>query len=738
MRLVWAKWLARLPGRSRIHNSFLHVFSMRTRFTIPVIFILLFLALIPSHADCQDFASLKGTITDSLLNEPIAGVVVTILPDGRSTQTTSDGSFQFSRIYPGNVTLHIESAFHAPQTIGPFLLREGERRVLDFTLIPTDQHGETVEVSADRETGIGITSLPLTPKIRSNATTVGDLLNRNGFHLESDGRTKYASLRGFSPQCVLVLVDGVPINPDGSPADLSTIPTESVERVDIYTTGAASRFGANALGGAVNIISRTTTSTDRTASLAATRGSFDLQRGAANLAVEDLSGIGANAGYDYQQQRNDFDFEHPYEGQQTRVNNSSRIYSGFLSLRPEKIPGLNLQGRVSNSHIEIPGAVFQETNGGAMAKRENRFYSLGYTLSRLRFNATLRELRQKFADRGGFIVYDKEYLQTARLIQGEFEGPIMRHFIFTAGSEYSSETFFNDDLVAPQRSLPKVSRRTIAAYGGLTALRNIGIIELSAETRYRVDHVDDKSHGSPFAGIGLSLNLPIILGGRASYSESYRLPPIDALFWRGDVFSEANPQLRPEQAISREAGFTVKYNRSFVFQTSQTWFRSNVTDLIIWRRQYDGKYKPVNIDQSQYVGTETSLSLSPKSRRIELTYHRTSLSATNLSSSSGYYGQTVPFKPDQVERLALQIDFAIFTAQYSYSFTGERQIREANTKSLPGFALHDIILELPFSVWSRSHTLQVAVFNITDQRYELLERMPMPPRSASLTLNIQI
>ncbi len=738
MRLVWAKWLARLPGRSRIHNSFLRVLSTPARLFLPLIFILLFLALIPSHANCQDFASLKGTITDSLLNEPIAGVVVTVLPDGRSTQTTADGSFQFNRIVPGNVTLRIESAFHATQTIGPFLLREGEHRALDLALIPSDQQGETVEVSAIRESGIGITSLSLTPKSRSGSTNVGDLLNRSGFHLESDGRTKYASLRGFSPQCVLVLIDGVPINPDGSPADLSTISTESVERVDVYTSGAASRFGANALGGAVNIISRTTTSQDQTASLAATRGSFDLQRGAANLALESLGGIGANAGYDYQQQRNDFDYVHPYNGEQKRVNNSSRLYSGYLSLRPEKIRGVLAQVRVSNSHIEIPGAIFQETNGGAMAKRENRHYSLGYTLSRLRLTATIRELYQKFADRGGFIVYDKEYLQTARLIQGEFESPLMRHFIVTAGSEYSSETFFNDDRVAPQRSLPKVSRRTIAAYGGLTALRNVGIFELSAETRFRVDNVDDKSHSSPFAGVGCKLRLPVTIGGHASYSESYRLPPIDALFWRGDVFSEANSQLRPEQAISREVGLTLKYDRSFVLAANQTWFKSDVTDQIIWRRQFDGRYKPVNIDQSRYVGTETSLALSPKNHRVELTYHRTSLAATNLSRSSGYYGQTVPFKPDQVERLALEVDFMLFTMQYSYSFTGERQIREANTKSLPGFALHDIILELPFSVWSRRHTLQLAMLNVTDERYELLERMPMPPRSASLTLNIQI
>ena len=216
------------------------------------------------------------------------------------------------------------------------------------------------------------------------------------------------------------------------------------------------------------------------------------------------------------------------------------------------------------------------------------------------------------------------------------------------------------------------------------------------------------------------------------------MPPIDATFWRGDVFSEANPDLRPERAITRDAGISLKYERAIVVNAAHTWFRSTVDDLIIWRRQFDGKYKPVNVDRSRYSGTESSVSVAPRNRRFEIAYHRTALDAVNLSQASGYYGQTVPFKPDLVERLSLDLDLKLFSLQYQYSYTGERQIREANTKQLPGFALHDLALEIPVPIWSRQHSLRAAVYNFTDTRYELLERMPMPPRSYSLTLNVQI
>lgn len=75
---------------------------------------------------------------------------------------------------------------------------------------------------------------------------------------------------------------------------------------------------------------------------------------------------------------------------------------------------------------------------------------------------------------------------------------------------------------------------------------------------------------------------------------------------------------------------------------------------------------------------------------------------------------------------------------YSYSFTGERYIREANSKALPGFALHDLILEYTLAVGPTSSTIRLAAYNLFDQRYELLERMPMPPRSLALSYRIAI
>jgi vitamin B12 transporter len=65
-------------------------------------------------------------------------------------------------------------------------------------------------------------------------------------------------LRGVpSSSQVLILVDGVPLGGVGSQfVDLSQIPIETVERVEIVRGGGSAIYGANAVGGVVNVITK--------------------------------------------------------------------------------------------------------------------------------------------------------------------------------------------------------------------------------------------------------------------------------------------------------------------------------------------------------------------------------------------------------------------------------------------------------------------------------------------------
>lgn len=66
-------------------------------------------------------------------------------------------------------------------------------------------------------------------------------------------------LHGMGSDATLVLVDGhrvAPGNVDGNFVDVSMIPLSAVERIEILTDGASAVYGADAVGGVVNIIMR--------------------------------------------------------------------------------------------------------------------------------------------------------------------------------------------------------------------------------------------------------------------------------------------------------------------------------------------------------------------------------------------------------------------------------------------------------------------------------------------------
>ncbi len=69
------------------------------------------------------------------------------------------------------------------------------------------------------------------------------------------------SIRGFNPRYVRIYMDGVPLNPaTDEPVDLSTLPVENIERIEVIKGPAPVKYGVNAMAGVILI---TTKSGDR-------------------------------------------------------------------------------------------------------------------------------------------------------------------------------------------------------------------------------------------------------------------------------------------------------------------------------------------------------------------------------------------------------------------------------------------------------------------------------------------
>jgi outer membrane cobalamin receptor len=79
-----------------------------------------------------------------------------------------------------------------------------------------------------------------------------------GLHVRVGGKGEaYVRLRGFRQREIALLVDGVPVSsPYDGQLDLSSLPVESVERIEVVKGASSVLYGSNAMGGVINIITR--------------------------------------------------------------------------------------------------------------------------------------------------------------------------------------------------------------------------------------------------------------------------------------------------------------------------------------------------------------------------------------------------------------------------------------------------------------------------------------------------
>jgi len=140
---------------------------------------------------------------------------------------------------------------------------------------------------------------------RDTARTLPELLSHlGGVHTRDNSGSpdRQVDLRGFGitgDQNTLVLLDGVRINEnDLSTTKLSSIPLQSIERIEILPGGGAVLFGGGASGGTINIITKAAIPNQTSGSLFTGYGSYasaDIRAGA-NYAGERL-GLALNAGH---------------------------------------------------------------------------------------------------------------------------------------------------------------------------------------------------------------------------------------------------------------------------------------------------------------------------------------------------------------------------------------------------------------------------------------------------------
>jgi outer membrane cobalamin receptor len=322
--------------------------------------------------------------------------------------------------------------------------------------------------------------------------------------------------------------------------------------------------------------------------------------------------------------------------------------------------------------------------------------------------------------------------------------------------EFRRDVLHHTDDISPYLSMNKTVRNNSALY--ISAEQHIDIswlrfaenLSLTGAARYdwsktRKDSTSYRDtvtsnsvkNWSPKVGAAISKGSDFTYTIRASYGKSFRLPSLNALFWKGDVRTSGNPGLKPERSEHSEAGLELKGRLVFAeIAGGMTYFHSAISDLIIWLPLYGG-WKPVNRNRAQITGHEDFIDIGLFDGLLELQYKNSVTTPLNKSQPHTVYNKQLVFSPHYVTTYSLKFDTRYFYGSYSIRLCDRVYILEANTKYYPAYRIDDLQLGAKYNIktnWQIRTDLKI--YNIRDIDYILLTHYPMPGREWHFQLSI--
>src|SRR5262245_7508274 len=197
-------------------------------------------------------------LADSDVGLPAIEVVVRGPGVVRHALTGDDGSFRVDDLPSGRYQVEASADGAAPAR-AEVVAAGGEARVdLSLALGETIQIEERWRGAAQRlRDSAEAVAVVETDRARRESADLGEVLRRHsGVAVRRSGGVgseATLALAGLSGDHVPIFVDGVPIAMAGYALGFASVPVNLIEQVEIYRGVVPIRFGADALGGAVNL-----------------------------------------------------------------------------------------------------------------------------------------------------------------------------------------------------------------------------------------------------------------------------------------------------------------------------------------------------------------------------------------------------------------------------------------------------------------------------------------------------
>lgn len=241
-------------------------------------------------------ATITGKVKDES-NNPIPGAMIKIIGANISVAADENGHFKFEHLASGKFTIVVAAIGMKPQQKTVYT-NAGIITDIHFSLLSSVQQLESVNINGRTTTqevnrqAYNVTAIDA-KKLHNTSLDIGQALDRvSGIRVKETGglgSDMSISLNGFTGNQVKFFIDGLPMDNFGSSFQLNNIPINFADRIEVYKGVVPVWLGGDALGGAVNIVTKNTPRTYLDASYS--YGSFNTHKTTINTGYTAKSGF---------------------------------------------------------------------------------------------------------------------------------------------------------------------------------------------------------------------------------------------------------------------------------------------------------------------------------------------------------------------------------------------------------------------------------------------------------------
>jgi outer membrane cobalamin receptor len=579
--------------------------------------------------------------------------------------------------------------------------------------------------------------------VNSNGENISDVLkNATGVFIKSYGGNvslQTVSLNGLGAEHTLVLLNGNKMNSFlNAQVDLSLIPKENIERIEVLNNGASAIYGTEAMGGVVNIVTKESLYNNKPdIMLSSQLGSyntkkvlFSLENSFRNFSFEVISSL----------EKSDYDFDYYYNTGTQKVL-KKRENSGYdmKNIFFDAVYSISSKSRMKL--FSSYGDVFRMLPGveagtpAASAEQEDRIWNNLLTYEsrlssqwNLKTGLNFQNNLMKYVNAPFTDSYYRNYV-ISNSIQLDHK---RRNMQFSGGYDvYYSTLYSNEHEGAIKRFQPAVFVTSELSFGNF--------LKVFPSVRY--EHISDINE-SVFSGrFGMNIK-PFREADfhiRSSIGNNFHAPTFNELYWE----NLGNLDLIPEKSVNIDAGFI--WFIPFVTENTLTFNYTHIDakDKIIWTPGQGGYWSPLNIGKSTSNIVSGEIKVSGNLfRRLEITAGASYTYNESIKMNEDYpgdpsLGKQIFYVPVELAKGNISLKYNILSLNVFYNFLGKRYTDLENRKFLPGVDILDGNVSLEMPVWKVSVTTRFEVNNILDADYQVQAGYPMPLRNYKIGLTIK-